>query len=87
MSSYYDDEEMGPVMRERDEEALDWAITEREQAADMRLPGEAFCANCPDHEGCSQGIPCDVVQRVARATLVARSSGHNKTNDGRTNHE
>ena len=30
MSSYYDDDEMGPVMRERDEEALDAAIRERE---------------------------------------------------------
>jgi hypothetical protein len=25
---------------------------------DQRLPGEAFCADCPDHEGCSQAAPC-----------------------------
>lgn len=31
---------------------------------DMRLPGEAFCADCPDHEGCMTGYPCDLVKHV-----------------------
>jgi hypothetical protein len=29
--SYYDDDELGPVYRDRDEEALDAAIQDREQ--------------------------------------------------------
>ena len=28
---------------------------------DMRVAGEAFCAMCPDHEGCLQGMPCSLV--------------------------
>lgn len=32
---------------------------------DMRLPGEAFCADCPDHEACATAYPCDLVRRVA----------------------
>lgn len=33
-------------------------------SADERRPGEAFCFNCPDHEGCMQGIPCSLVKKV-----------------------
>lgn len=33
---------------------------------DQRKPGEAFCSDCPDHEGCSQGVPCGVAKRAAR---------------------
>jgi hypothetical protein len=36
----------------------------RHPNADMRFPGEAFCADCPDHEGCSQGMPCGIVRVV-----------------------
>lgn len=31
---------------------------------DMRQPGEAFCAACPDHEACVTGAPCSVVRKV-----------------------
>lgn len=31
---------------------------------DMRKPGESFCKDCPDHEGCMSGIPCSLVRRV-----------------------
>jgi len=33
---------------------------------DMREPGESFCSDCPDHEGCMQGYPCSMVKRVER---------------------
>ena len=36
----------------------------RPSATDMRLPGESFCADCPDHEACASGYPCDFVRRV-----------------------
>ena len=29
---------------------------------DQREPGERFCFDCPDHEGCMSGMPCDVVK-------------------------
>ena len=32
---------------------------------DTRESGEGFCSNCPDHEGCSQGIPCTVAKSAA----------------------
>jgi hypothetical protein len=34
--SYYDDEEMGQVMRDRDEEAIDAALSEQEQEAERK---------------------------------------------------
>lgn len=33
---------------------------------DMRKSGEAFCAACPDHEGCATGWPCALVREVHR---------------------
>lgn len=41
------------------------AENRRVQGPDMRLPGEAFCADCPDHEACATAYPCDLVRRVA----------------------
>lgn len=38
---------------------------EREPGPDMRLSGESYCADCPDHEACFTGYPCDMVRRVA----------------------
>lgn len=33
------------------------------------LVGSApFCVDCPDHEGCSQGIPCHVVKKANNVT-------------------
>lgn len=29
---------------------------------DMREPGEAFCSDCPDHEACASGYPCEFVK-------------------------
>lgn len=36
----------------------------RQEVMDMRKPGEAFCSDCPDHEGCMQGVPCSLAKRV-----------------------
>lgn len=36
----------------------------RQEIMDMRQPGEAFCSDCPDHEGCMQGVPCSLAKRV-----------------------
>lgn len=36
----------------------------RKPGPDMRLPGESFCSDCPDHEACCTGYPCDMVRRV-----------------------
>lgn len=35
-------------------------------ADDQRQPGEAFCSDCPDHEGCMQGYPCWLVKKTER---------------------
>lgn len=35
-----------------------------EEIMDMRQVGEAFCSDCPDHEGCMQAAPCSLVKRV-----------------------
>lgn len=35
-----------------------------QEIMDMRKEGEAFCADCPDHEGCMQGYPCSLVKRI-----------------------
>lgn len=37
---------------------------ERKKSDDMRFPGEAFCADCPDHEACMGGWPCWRVREV-----------------------
>lgn len=36
-------------------------------SADERVPGEAFCRDCPDHEACMTGWRCDDVKRVNAA--------------------
>lgn len=36
----------------------------RTPGPDMRFPGERYCADCPDTEGCFTGYPCDLVRRV-----------------------
>lgn len=41
---------------------------------DERKPGEAFCADCPDHEACATAYPCSLVKRVARAAALAHPS-------------
>jgi hypothetical protein len=28
----------------------------------------AFCEDCPDHEGCGQGCPCEVAKMVHKTT-------------------
>ena len=33
-------------------------------SADEREAGEPFCRDCPDHEGCMSGYPCDLVKKV-----------------------
>jgi hypothetical protein len=44
-----------------------------EEATDLRKPGEAFCADCPDHEGCMTGYPCGLVKSVSsHESLEAR---------------
>lgn len=48
-----------------DNEHSDEKAQRVEGRPDMRLPGEAFCADCPDHEACWTAYPCDVVRRVA----------------------
>lgn len=35
-------------------------------AEDEREPGQDFCSDCPDHEACMQGYPCDMVKAVAK---------------------
>lgn len=39
--------------------------------ADEREPGEAFCFDCPDHEGCMTGYPCGLVKRINTPRAVA----------------
>jgi hypothetical protein len=36
----------------------------KQDGFDLRKPGEKFCWDCKDHEGCMQGIPCSIVKRV-----------------------
>lgn len=31
-----------------------------------------FCEDCPDHEACSQGAPCDLVKQVHAGTVAAQ---------------
>ena len=49
----------GTDPRELVDRARDWRM-------DLRQPGEAFCANCPDHEACATAWPCELVQHVDR---------------------
>lgn len=39
-------------------------VTYLNEVKDMRQVGEAFCSDCPDHEGCMQAAPCSLVKRV-----------------------
>lgn len=34
-----------------------------------------FCADCPDHEACGQGAPCEVVKDWAAFTQAAHDQG------------
>ena len=51
------------VYRQRLEE---YALDDREMVGgwvvDERRPGESFCSDCPDHEGCMTGYPCGLVK-------------------------
>lgn len=58
---------MDPPHTAQSEQAVTAADILSETAADMRLPGESYCADCPDHEACYMGYPCDMVLAVARA--------------------
>lgn len=31
-----------------------------------RTENKVWCTDCPDHEACSQGYPCDMVKAVAK---------------------
>lgn len=30
----------------------------------------AYCGDCPDHEACHQGAPCELVKRVSALDLL-----------------
>jgi hypothetical protein len=32
------------------------------------MMGDGFCKDCPDHEACATGYPCEVVKRVNPVT-------------------
>lgn len=49
-----------------------------ESLDDQRAPGESFCAECPDHEGCMSGYPCWLVKKVNQPT-PARTSDDEET--------
>lgn len=50
----------------------------RRMSMDEREPGEAFCANCPDHEACMQNWPCDHVKLVHGVTSSEQQSAGSK---------
>lgn len=36
----------------------------KEYIIDFRTGPEKFCDDCPDHEACSLGLPCELVKEV-----------------------
>jgi hypothetical protein len=48
---------------------------QRKPAFDMRRDGEAFCADCPDHEACMTGWPCWKVKTVAKVPYMRNEDG------------
>jgi hypothetical protein len=49
---------------------------------DMRNPGEGFCADCPDREGCMTGYPCGLVKEVALVQERNKTQNWVETYDG-----